>query len=269
MDVFPPYVQTAAESVHFISYFNFLLGQLKVHPSEEELIERFGAIGIGPGYYFDADALNGKIRRAIEAGIASALEQIKASGEILGERNNGWVLTRRIFGSREQMQGLYLIRAGAAHMGIYGNDLEEAYYPTGDLDEEGELLDASKHSYVLRFEKDEIPPVDAFWSITMYNLPEQLMVENPIDRYSIGDRTEGLSFGRSRSLELYFSMVSPAEEKRARNASRAGPPLHAHRLRDVFAQGADALTTRVCAAAIRTTVGVWTPAPPSERYTLF
>ncbi len=213
MDVFPLYVQPDAESVHFISYFNFLLGQLRIHPSEEELIERFGAIGIGPGYYFDADALNGKIRRAIEAGIASALEQIEASGEILGGRSNGWVLTRRIFGSREQMQGLYLVRAGAAHMGIYGNDLEEAYYPTGDLDEEGELLDASKHSYVLRFEKDEIPPVDAFWSITMYNLPEQLMVENMIDRYSIGDRTEGLSFGEDGSLELYFSKVSPGGEK--------------------------------------------------------
>jgi hypothetical protein len=107
------------------------------------------------------------------------------------------------------MQGLYLVRAGAARMGLYGNDLEEAYYPTGNLDADGELFDASKHSYVLRFEKDEIPPVDAFWSITMYNLPEQLMVENPIGRYSIGDRTEGLMFGEDGSLELYFSKTDP------------------------------------------------------------
>ena len=98
-------------------------------------------------------------------------------------------------------------------MGLYGNDLEEAYYPTGNLDADGELFDASKHSYVLRFEKDEIPPVDAFWSITMYNLPEQLMVENPIGRYSIGDRTEGLTFGEDGSLELYFSKTSPGGEK--------------------------------------------------------
>lgn len=213
MDVFPLYLQPAAESVHFINYFNFLLGRLKVHPSEEELIERFGAIGIGPGFYFNADNFSPEIRAAIEAGITSAIKQIEASREILGERKNGWVLTRRIFGNREQMQGLYLVRAGAARMGLYGNDLEEAYYPTGNLDADGELFDASKHSYVLRFEKDEIPPVDAFWSITMYNLPEQLMVENPIGRYSIGDRTEGLTFGEDGSLELYFSKTSPGGEK--------------------------------------------------------
>lgn len=213
MDVFPLYVQPAAESVHFIGYLNFLLGRLKIHPSEEEVIERFGAIGIGPDFYFNADTFSADIRTAIEAGIASARKQIEASPEILGERKNGWALIRRIFGNRERMQGLYLVRAGAARMGLYGNDLEEAYYPTADLDADGEPFDASKHSYVLRFEKDEIPPVDAFWSITMYNLPQQLMVENPIDRYSIGDRTEGLLFGEDGSLELYFSKTSPGGEK--------------------------------------------------------
>ena len=213
MDVFPLYVQPAAESVHFISYFNFLLGRLKVHPSEEELIERFGAIGIGPDFYFNADNFSAEIRAASEAGIVSALKQIEASREILGEKKNGWVLTRRIFGSREQMQGLYLVRAWAARMGLYGNDLEEAYYPIGNLDADGDLFDVSKHSYVLRFEKDENPPVDAFWSITMYNLPEQLMVANPIDRYSIGDRTEELTFGEDGSLEIYFSKTAPDGEK--------------------------------------------------------
>ena len=213
MDIFPLYMQVAAESVHFISYLNFLLGQLKIHPSEEAMIERFSLIGIGPSYHFDAHEFSEVIRSAVEDGIASALEKIAASSGLLGEKKNGWTLTRRIFGNREQMQGLYLIRAGAARIGLYGNDLEEAYYPSASLDADEEPLDASEHSYVLRFSGDEIPPVDGFWSVTMYCMPDQLLVENSIDRYSIGDRTRGLVYGADGSLELYFQKNSPGGEK--------------------------------------------------------
>lgn len=213
-DVFPNYDKTAAESAAFIEYFNFLLGKLVIDPSEQDLISSFGSIGIGPNRPFDAASLPPATVQAINAGVASALNKIKNHGAELSQLKNGWILTPRIFGNRNQMQGKYLDRAAGAYLGLYGLDLEEAYYPTANWDADGEHLDASKHNYVLRFTKDEIPQVDAFWSITMYKLPEQLLVANePLERYSIGDRTSGLKRGTDDSLEIYLQAESPGPDK--------------------------------------------------------
>ncbi len=211
MDIFPLYEKTRAESVEFIGLFNFLLGQLAIDPSESGMINCFGIIGIGPNYPFDASKLDASVKNAIEEGIAEALEEITHSGALLGEERNGWTLTKRIFGNREQMQGQYLVRAGAAAMGIYGNDLEEAYYPSTEKDLGGLPLNASHgKSYLLTFSREDLPQVQegGFWSITMYNLPEQLMVENPINRYSLGDRTN-LTYQADGSLEIIIQTASP------------------------------------------------------------
>jgi len=101
----------------------------------------------------------------------------------------------------------------AAMFGLWGNSLEEAYYPTVAVDSEGETLDASKHNYELHFEKDQLPPAKAFWSATMHYLPQMLLVANPINRYSIGDRTEGLKYGGDGSLTIYFQHKSPGGAK--------------------------------------------------------
>jgi hypothetical protein len=110
------------------------------------------------------------------------------------------------------MQGKYLTRAAAAYIGLWGNDLEEAYYPETTLDADGDELDGSEHSYVLHFDADKLPPVKAFWSLTMYKLPEQLLVENEIDRYKIGDATEGLQYNADGSLDLYIQKDHPGKE---------------------------------------------------------
>lgn len=212
---FPAYDKATAESADFIKYFNYLLGQVAVHPSEQELIAKFGRIGVGPNRLFDAASLGVDTRRAIDDGVASARQKIKDQEPKLGEQKNHWNLTPRIFGNREQMQGQYLIRAAAAYLGLYGNDLEEAYYPSTNWDAAGDPLDGSQHSYVLKFAKSEIPAVDAFWSLTMYSLPDGLLVENPIHRYSIGDRTEGLKYGADGSLEIYIQRESPGKDKEA------------------------------------------------------
>jgi len=211
MNVFPPYEKDKAESVEFINLFNFLLGQVVIDPSEKEMIQRFGLIGIGPGYLFDASRLDDSVRNAMEEGIAEALEEIENSGPLLGTEENAWTLTKRIFGNREQMQGQYLVRAGAAAMGIYGNDLEEAYYPSTQQDMHGAPLDASGgKSYALIFSREDLPRVkeNGFWSITMYDLPDQFMVENPINRYSLGDRTN-LTYRDDGSLEIIIQTASP------------------------------------------------------------
>ena len=110
------------------------------------------------------------------------------------------------------MRTKYLVRAGAALLGLYGNDADEAYYPVGNADASGNRFDASKHSYAMRFEKNELPQVDAFWSMTMYSLPDQLMVANPINRYSIGDRSK-LRYGEDGSLTIYIQRESPGKQK--------------------------------------------------------
>jgi len=210
---FPPFDQTVADSAGFIGYFNFLLGQLRIHPSEEELIQSFSVIGVGPDLPFDISDLTEPVREAVESAILEARQEIYHPGTAMGSITDGWSLPGRIFGNRERMQGRYLIRAAAAHLGLYGNDLEEAYYPSCFFDSDGEPLDASRHNYVLIFSEEQLPPVDpkGFWSITMYDA-DQFMVQNPLHRYSIGDRSD-LEYGEDGSLVLYLQHQSPGEAK--------------------------------------------------------
>lgn len=211
--VLPTFNQEVADSAGFIGYFNFLLGQLEVHPSESELIEAFSIIGIGQDFPFDLSDFSELVLAAIESGTKDGREAIYNPGVAMGKMKNGWVMPERIFGNRERMQGLYLVRASAAHIGLYGNDLEEAYYPNCRFDSDGELLDASLYSYTLSFSKEEMPPVapNGFWSITMYDI-DQMMVANPLNRYSIGDRSS-LNYGEDGSLVLYLQHEPPGDDK--------------------------------------------------------
>jgi len=210
---FPIWNPERVKSVEFISYLNFLLGQLKPHPSDAEILERFSKIGIEPGLAFDPKKVDPETLTAIEAGVASATAKIEVKTKALGTRKDGWMLISGAFGSREMMQGRYLTRAAAADFGLWGNNLEEAFYPECSQDEKGEALDTSKHNYVLHFKADQIPPVKAFWSLSMYKLPEQLFIHNPINRYVISSITEGLKYGEDGSLTVYLQHQSPGEEK--------------------------------------------------------
>jgi hypothetical protein len=107
----------------------------------------------------------------------------------------------------------YLYRAAVGWQSMYVNDPIEAYYPGVYADGDGQTLDGSKYNYVLRFEAGQMPPVNAFWSTTIYDLEKRLMVANPINRYSIGDRTAGLQYGDDGSLEIYIQYQSPGPDK--------------------------------------------------------
>lgn len=210
---FPPYDPEKASSAEFISYFNFFLEHLEQQPSEQALFERFKKIGIAAGQPFDVESLDPEVRSAIEDGIDSALNKIEKETGELGSVENGWMLISGAFGNREAMEGKYLTRAAAAMFGIYGNDLEEAFYPATESDADGEPLDGSQHNYILHFEKDEIPQVNAFWSLTMYSLPKQLLVENELNRYKIGSATEGLQYNDDGSLDIYIQKENPGKER--------------------------------------------------------
>jgi len=210
---FPVFSPEKVKSAEFITYLNFLLGQVKPNPGEEKLLQKFSKIGIGPNIPFDVEKLDPEIRKAIEEGIKSALSKIEDKMKKLGERKNGWMQIAGAFGNREDMQGKYLTRAAAAMFGLWGNTLEEAYYPEANVDENGEPLDGSKHNYILHFDKDQIPPVKAFWSLSMYKLPEQLFIENPINRYVISSATKGLKYNEDGSLDVYIQKNSPGKSK--------------------------------------------------------
>ena len=114
-----------------------------------------------------------------------------------------------MFGSREFLKNNYLNRFAGAVLGIYGNAKQEAMYPVYQVDADGQKLDASKNRYTLRFAKDQLPPVHAFWSLTMGNAQNRF-VPNPINRYSVGDRT-GLVPNADGSVDIYMQKAAPAD----------------------------------------------------------
>ena len=184
-----------------------------------ELIERFGEIGVRAGATAASLSLDLPTRDAIDAGVGEALIAIEEATRDLEDlpgvrvrADQGWRGVVGLFGDRAAMRGKLLVRAAAAMTGLYGNDAAEAYYPVGVSDTAGRPLGGSRHRYIMRFEKDAMPQVDAFWSMTMYGLPDQLMVANPINRYSIGDRTT-LRYAKDGSLTIYIQHESPGKKR--------------------------------------------------------
>lgn len=108
----------------------------------------------------------------------------------------------------------YLFRSAVAWKFIYTNSPEEALYPIAETDADGDPL-SGEHRYVLRFPPGDLPPVDAFWSITLYDSISRLMVDNPINRYSIGDRTPGLAYEDDGTLNIYIQHEPPDTERRS------------------------------------------------------
>ena len=216
---FPTYNPTRAKSAAFIDLLNFLLTEVAVAPEKEELMDRFSKIGIHAGALGASRSLSPELRDAIERGVGQGMVAIdKAAYDpsrlrgVTVRKHHGWQGLAGIFGPGEVMRTKYLARAVAAKVGLYGNDVEEAYYPMANTDGSGNPFDGSKHRYVMRFEKDELPAVNAFWSMTMYSLPDQLMVSNPIARYSIGDRSK-LEYGKDGSLTIYIQKESPGKNR--------------------------------------------------------
>jgi len=204
--VWPVWDAARAEGLDFIVYLNVLLDFMPVQASEQEMFARFARIGIGPGRAFEAAALAPEIRDAMEKGIAEAAKALKEGA--LQQKDS-----RALFGTRTELGDGYITKRNyGAMLGIYGNTKEEAVYGSQQTDGEGNVLDGNRH-WVLRFEPGQLPPVTEFWSITMYNLPQRLLVDNALNRYSIGSRTEGLKQASDGSLEIYMQADNPGPDK--------------------------------------------------------
>jgi hypothetical protein len=169
-------------SPEFYGILNFALQFCPTHPSEKDLMARFAKIGVGAGLSFDAGKLAPDMRQAIEAGMADAWQ---ALADLQKQVDAGEVTSGDMFGTRSYLKNNYLYRFAAAKLGIYGNSKQEAMYPLFTVDAAKEKLDGAKQRYALRFEPGQLPPANAFWSLTMYELPSSLLVANPLNRYLI------------------------------------------------------------------------------------
>jgi hypothetical protein len=166
-------------SPEFFNILNFVLQFCPTVPSETDLMARFAEIGVGAGKTFDASKLSPETKAAIEQGMADAWTDLAALQKRIDAKE---VPLGDLFGTREYLKNNYLYRMAAAVNGIYGNSKQEAMYPIYSIDSAGQKLEGSKR-YAVRFDPDKLPPVNAFWSLTMYELPESLLVANPLNRY--------------------------------------------------------------------------------------
>jgi hypothetical protein len=169
-------------SPRFFDVLNFVLQFCPAVPVETELRVRFARLGIESGKPFDPAALPPETRAAVEAGMADAWAAFRQFKET--ELDTGRRSSADGFGTRAFLNGDYLARMSSAVLGIYGNSKDEALYPVYFVDADNKPLDGSSR-YKLRFAPGELPPVNAFWSLTMYELPASLLSANRLDRYLI------------------------------------------------------------------------------------
>lgn len=207
----PRPVEGMVETPAIFSYLNFLLQFAPTHPTEEELMRRFARLGIGAGKPFDWATLSPEMKEAFEAGIADVWQQDFPT--LMMRLNAGDLGSADVFGTREFLKNNYLYRLIGGKLGIYGNSREEAIYPVYFVDADMNKFDASQHCYTLRFEKNQLPPAAAFWSITMYDGETQLLVHNPLERYLVNSTMlDTLQLGEAGSLTLYIQKDSPGPD---------------------------------------------------------
>jgi hypothetical protein len=206
----PPFSESAFKTDVFF-YLTFLLQFCPTVPQEATLRQRFAEIDVAPGRRFDFEKLPLEDKAAVGFGIRDGFEKIKDRRANLGTEVNGWRITKGP-GDRAAYRGDWLTRAAVALAGIYANDPVEALYPIAYNDAKGDTLDASKHRYTITFPAGQYPPVNAFWSVTMYDGKTQLLIDNPIDRYLINSpMLPQLKKNRDGSLTIYVQKDSPGK----------------------------------------------------------
>ena len=193
--------------------------------AEQEYLQTFAPLGVlaKDSPYVDPDP---QLAALLQAGQKAGQEFIVEAGKSGGGLVNGWTMTTHLFDYNldyfevgaidrpmwkiKERAKAYVMRAVAAQLGLWGNHAYEALYAIVWVDDRGEPLNG-ENRYVLHF--GEVPPADAFWSLTMYDAVDFYLVANPINRYSIGDRTPGIQYNADGSLDIYLQLDSPGSDK--------------------------------------------------------
>jgi hypothetical protein len=193
------------DAATFFTRFNHLMQHNRPAPTDTQLMRRMETMGIGSGRDFDFKLLAADTRQAFDAGVAEAKRMISGP-RAAAKMVNGW----RILYHLGNYGVDYLLRAQIAHGGLGANLPEDALYPRANTDFEGRPLEGSRR-YVLHFDKSQLPQVNAFWSLTMYD-SRGFFSENTIGRYALGDR-DALHYNADGSLDLYIQHSRPQAEE--------------------------------------------------------
>ena len=208
-----PKIDKEMVKTNFFEYLDFALQFAPPGPEEEAIRAKLASIGVGPGRKFAFKELSAEHKAAILLGMKDGEKKVDEKAAHLGKSVNGWSISSA-FGDRAFYNGDWLLRAAAAKAGIYGNDAVEATYPMARTLQDGTPLDGSKARYTLTFAKGQLPPVNAFWSVTMYDGKTHLLIKNPIDRYLINSpMLPTLKKNKDGSLTIYIQKDSPGKDK--------------------------------------------------------
>jgi hypothetical protein len=208
-----PKIDKEMVKTNFFEYLDFALQFAPAQENEKEIRAQLARIGVGAGKTLNFKDLSLEDKAEIVLGMKEGDRKIDEAVANAGKNVNGWRLSS-LFGDSAFFNGDWLKRAAGAKAGIYGNDAVEATYPLGHLGSDGQPLDGSKHNYTLTFPQGQLPPVNAFWSVTMYDGKTQLLIENPINRYLINSpMLPNLKKNADGSLTLYIQNKSPGAEK--------------------------------------------------------
>lgn len=200
------YDKTDLKNINFFKYANFMLEYSIPNKADQIMLENAKKIGVEAGKDWHPNNMDSSFVNAINAGIEEALREIDKQVAITNDGN-------KLFNTREVIGEDYLNRTVGVVVGQFGNYPAQAIYPSFQKDDDGELLDGSKSNYSITFPKDELPESDYFWSFTMYDLPNRYLVENVINRYSIGSQTESLKINEDGSLTIFFQTESPGKDR--------------------------------------------------------
>jgi hypothetical protein len=206
----PPVRQVAQMTA--ATFFQSLAQDMKTDPpaaADAPAVKKFAALGLVPGKDFNPAKIKPVTAQALEAGVKQGQKRIEDKGLKIGVMKNDWQIPQPPMGA---YGADYEQRAAIALFALAANLPEDAVYPTALLDQEGKQL-TGKQRYVLHFDKEQLPPVQAFWSLTMYD-KDSFLAANPLGRYGLGDR-DPLKYNVDGSLDLYLQNQSPGPEKEA------------------------------------------------------
>ncbi len=200
-------------SIRFFDLLDFQFKYAPVMESEKDVRARFASIGLTGDGTFSTDKLSPEMQKAFADGMTDAWTEF--NGFKKDAIDTGKVTSGDVFGSKEELKGNYLYRMAAAVIGIYGNSKAEAMYPVLSTDSDGAPLSGA-NNYTLTFPDGKLPPANAFWSVTMYKMPESLLVDNPANRYVINSpMLPGLVKNPDGGITLYVQNSSPGADKEA------------------------------------------------------
>ena len=231
---FPEWKEGEQFNAGAFTYIDFILSLITPVDEEKELMKRFAKIGLGTDKTFDINTFSPEIADAIKAGVKDGFKEIEA---FLERETKDPLASAKIVGTREflkesaaknySLPNFYILRAAAAHMGLYGNSGAEAIYPTYLVDSDGAPLNASENKYTLTFQKEDLPPVKAFWSLTMYDGKTQLFIHNSLDKYLLNSTTmDQFVKQEDGSIIFYIQKDSPGKDKEANWLPAPDGPLY-------------------------------------------